>query len=95
MIRIPLSQSGPADKFAAEVEAHRAALASHRVGKPGIAAPTHTALIEALIVQTPQTGPVASRGPDSFTVAPYEIFDDAPKTPEAEQALKVLRETVV
>lgn len=94
MIRIPLSQSGSADAFAAALEAHRADLAAHRVGKPGEPAPVAHELLDSLIIRKPQAGPVADRGPDEFVIAPYEIYDDSPKTPEAEQALKVLRETV-
>jgi hypothetical protein len=94
MIQIPLSQSGPADQFAAALESHRAALASHRVGKPGIAVPVAHDLIDQLIARVPQKGPVALRGPDQFVILPYEIVDDTPKPPEVDQALKVLRETL-
>jgi hypothetical protein len=32
--------------------------------------------------------------PDAFEILPYEILDDTPLTPEADQALRVLRETL-
>ncbi len=92
VIQIPLSQAGEPAAFAASLEAHRAALEAHRTGRVGIAAPAHA--WDHLIERVPQTGPVAARGPDTFVVRAYEIVDDTPKTPEAEQALKVLRETI-
>jgi hypothetical protein len=94
MIEIPLSLSGPADQFAQAVESYRAALEKHRKGKPGIPAPMASSLIDQLIQCVPDAGPVAKRGPDKFVVAPYTIVDDTPRTPEAEQAISVLRETI-
>lgn len=94
MIRIPLSQSGPADQFAAAVASHAAALEAHRMGPPGIPAPVAHQLVESAIGRVQQTGPVGERGPDQFVILPYEIVDDTPPTPEAELALQVLRETI-
>lgn len=93
-ISIPLSQSGPADAFAAALAAHCAALAAHRLGPAKVPAPTASALLDSLVERVPATGPVATRGPDTFRVRPYEIVDDTPKTPEQQHALSVLRETV-
>jgi hypothetical protein len=45
----------------------------------------HRELIESLIVRTPATGPVAKRGPDKITVAPYEIVP--PTLDESKAAL--------
>ncbi len=94
MIRIPLSQTGPADKFAQAVQAHIEALAAHRTGPEGKPAPRASELIESVIATQPQEGPVAARGPDRFVALPYEIVDDSPKSPEQEQAISVLRETI-
>jgi hypothetical protein len=93
MINIPLSQIGSAEAFAADIERHRAARVAHlvSVGKP---IPTASHWVEHVIQRQPQSGPVVSRGPDQFVVLPYRIVDDTPPTPEAEQALKVLRETI-
>jgi len=93
-IQIPLSQSGPAPAFAAAVAAHCAALAAHRTGKAGVPVPVASPLIDSLVLRVSDTGPVATRKPDSFQVRPYEIFDDTPKSPEVDQALSVLRETL-
>ena len=90
MIQIPLSQSGPALDFAKAVEAHRKALETHMMGKPGKPAPIATPLIESVIQRRPQTGPVATRGPDQFVILPYEIIDDTPVSP----AVQMLRETI-
>lgn len=81
VIQIPLSLSGPPAEFAAKVDAHRAALAAHRVGKPGIGAPQADQLVDSLVERVPQTGPVATRGPDEFRVRAYEIIDDTPAPP--------------
>jgi hypothetical protein len=94
MIRLPLSQTGPADKFAQAVDAHIQALTSHMMGKPGKPAPRASDLIERVIMRQAQGGPVATRSPDRFMAMPYEIYDDSPQTPEQELALSVLRETV-
>jgi hypothetical protein len=97
MIQIPLSQVSSASEFAAAVEKHRNALERHNLGKSGIAAPTADPLVQSVIARVPQTGPVAKRGPDDFVIQPYEIIDDtppAPKNPEQELALSVLRETI-
>jgi hypothetical protein len=93
-IQIPLSQSGPPAAFAAALAAHCAALAAHRVGKVGVPVPAASALLDSLIERVPATGPVATRGPDTFRVRPYVVTDDTPKTPEVATALSVLRETL-
>ena len=90
MIRIPLSQSGPAESFAASVQAHRNALEKHMMGKPGKPVPIASALIEAVIERRPQDGPVATRGPDKFVILPYEIYDDTPVSPE----VRLLRDSI-
>jgi hypothetical protein len=84
MLRIPLSATGPADAFALQVEAHRAALEVHRRGKPGIPAPRAPALVEAVIVCVPRPDPL----PAAFEVAPYEIFDDGPTLDDRKAALR-------
>lgn len=91
-IQIPLSLSGPPAAFATALAAHAAALASHRTGKAGVPVPTHP--FDSLVVRVPQTGPVATRGPDTFQVLPYTIVDDTPRTPAQQTALNVLRETL-
>ncbi len=90
MIRIPLSQSGPADQFAVDVLAYRNALQSHMMGKPGKPAPVTSALVASVIERRPQTGPVDKRGPDQFVILPYEIIDDAPVSPE----VQILRDSI-
>jgi hypothetical protein len=94
MIRLPLSQTGQPAQFAQDVQAHIEALTAHMMGKPGVAAPRASELVESVIARQPQDGPVATRGPDRFVALPYEIVGDTPKTPEQEQALNVLRETI-
>ena len=94
MIRLPLSQTGPADQFAKAVQAHIEALTAHRMGPAGKPAPRASELIESVIATQSQEGPVATRGPDRFVALPYEIFDDTPKTPEQQKAIGVLRETI-
>ena len=94
MIILPLSQTGPADKFAAEVQNHIEVLTAHMMGPAGKPAPRASDLVESVIARQPQDGPVATRGPDRFVALPYEIVDDSPKTPEQEQAISVLRETL-
>lgn len=94
MIKIPLSQTGPADKFALAVQAHIEALTTHMMGQAGKPAPRAPDVIERVIMRQVQGGPVATRGPDRFVALPYEIFDDTPKTPEQEKALSVLKETI-
>lgn len=96
MIAIPLSVSGPADAFAARLEAHRAALAAHRLlpaHKAGAPAPADP-ILDALVLRVPDTGPVAKRKPDTFAIAPYTIVDDTPRTAEAQKAIETLRETL-
>lgn len=93
-VEIPLSAVGDPNAFQAALEAHRAALEAHRSGPCGQPVPVAHPLVDALVVRTPATGPVATRGPDTFTIAPYTIVDDTPKTPEQEKALGVLRETL-
>jgi hypothetical protein len=81
MIQVPLSQIESPKAFAAALEAHRTALADHRVGEPGQPAPMAHELIDRLILRVPESGPVESRGPDRFEIAAYEIVDDTPPTP--------------
>jgi hypothetical protein len=80
-VQILLSQSVPADQFAAALEAHRADLAAHRLGKVGVPVPAAHPLLDGLIQCVPQTGPVHERGPDDFVIVPYEIVDDTPPPP--------------
>lgn len=89
-IAIPLSRSGPVDAFRAAVEAHRAALAAHAAGPPHVAAPVAPELVAALVARVPRGDPL----PDDFQVAPFEVFDDTPRTAEVATALQVLRETL-
>ena len=84
MIRLPLSQTGPADKFAQDVQAHIEALTAHRMGPVGKAAPRASEIIERVIASQSQDGPVAMRGPDRFVALPYEIYDDRPVSPEVQ-----------
>lgn len=93
-IQLPLSATGDPTAFAAALSARAAALAAQRKGKAGIPAPVGSPLLDALIQCVPAAGPVATRGPDTFQVAPYEIVDDTPKSPEVAAALSVLRETL-
>lgn len=90
MIRIPLSQSGPADQFAAAVQSHIEACTKHMMGKPGVPAPRSTALIESVVKRVSQEGPVAVRGPDKFIAKPYQIYDDTPVSPE----VQMLRDSI-
>ena len=90
MIRIPLSLSGPAEEFAAAVEAHRKACHIHMMGRTGRPAPIAPDHIKAVIYRKTQDGPVAERGPDEFVVLPYEIVDDRPVSPE----IQLLRDSV-
>lgn len=94
MLKLPLSQTGPADQFAKAVQAHIEALTAHRMGPAGKPAPRASELIESVIATQPQDGPVATRGPDRFVALPYDVYDDNPKTPEQERAISVLRETI-
>jgi hypothetical protein len=89
MIRLPLSQTGPADKFALAVEAFRQAKLAHRF-TVDVPAPTADPIIES-IVQRVQGEPGK---PDDFIVLPYVVEDDTPRTPEQQKALDVLRETI-
>ena len=92
MLRLPLSQTGPADKFAQAVEAYRQAKLAHRF-TVDVPAPTADPLVES-VVRRVQGKPGK---PDEFVVLNYEIEDDLPKpppTPEQQQALDVLRETI-
>lgn len=93
-LKIPLSVSGDPAAFQRALEAHRAALAAHRSGPHGIPAPVAHPLLDSLIARVPAAGPVATRGPDTFAILPYEIVDDTPRTPEQQTALNVLRETL-
>lgn len=89
-VLIPLSVSGEPAAFAAAVEAHRAALETHRSGSEGVPSPRTALAIEDLIQRVPRGDPL----PDAFQVRPYEIVDDTPRTPEQNQTLSVLRETL-
>lgn len=80
-IEIPLSLSGPAAAFATALEAHRAALESHRAGKPGVPMPVAHPLLDSLIAAIPRKDPL----PDDFVIAPYTIFDDTPAPPTLEE----------
>lgn len=93
MIDIPLSQIGSTDSFAKDIEAHRTALIAHQQSE-NVAIPVHSQWVDQVISRRPQTGPVAQRGADEFVVLPYQVIDDTPRTPEAELAVKVLRETI-
>lgn len=89
-MRIPLSQVRAAGlDFAADVQAFVQAKLDHRftVGEP---APVAHPLVEAVVHRVPATEPGQ---PDDF-VADYEIIDDTPPPPEAQQAIQVLRETI-
>lgn len=94
MIQIPLSQSGPADQFAAAVQQHIEACTAHMMGKPGVPAPRSSELVERVVARVPADGPVATRGPDRFIALPYTIIDDTPRTPEQQAQIDLLRETV-
>lgn len=94
MIQIPLTQIGSPGNFAKAVEAHRKALESHRLGPAGKPAPVASHWVEQVIARVPDTGPVATRGPDRFEVLAYEIVDDRPLSDEAAQAIQTLRETI-
>ena len=94
MIQIPLSQSGPADQFAAAVQQYIEARTRHMMGKPGVPAPRSSELVERVVARIPQDGPVATRGPDKFVALPYTIIDDTPRTPEQQAQIDLLRETV-
>lgn len=81
MKQVPLSLVGSAAEFAAALERHRADLEAHRLGEPDQAAPIAHELVGSLVLRLPDTGPVAERAPDQFTIAPYEIVDDTPAPP--------------
>lgn len=91
-IQIPISVAGDPIAFRAALEYHCVALAKHRMGGAGVPVPVHP--FDHLIQRVPDTGPVATRKADTFVIVPYEIVDDTPKTPEQNQALSVLRETL-
>lgn len=93
-LKLPLSQTGPADKFAQAVQKHIEALTAHMKGPPGKPAPRASDLIERVIMRQAQGGPVMTRGPDRFLALPYEIIDDTPKTPEQQKAIDTLRSTI-
>jgi hypothetical protein len=94
MIDIPLSQIGSAADFDQAVADHIRMCTAHMMGKPNQPAPRATEMVESVVARIPQDGPVATRGPDRFVALPYQIIDDTPKTPEQQQALGVLRETI-
>ena len=94
MIRLPLSQTGPAKEFAQAVQRHIEALTAHQMGPAGKPAPRSTGLVEGIIARQSQDGPVATRGPDRFVALPYTIIDDTPKTPEQQKAIDTLRSTI-
>lgn len=96
MIEVPLSIAGSAEAFAAALEAHRSAVETHMMGKPGRPAPVAPhQLIHDLVQRVPDTMPiVASRGPDKIVVGAYKIVDDTPRSPEQQRALDTLRATI-
>jgi hypothetical protein len=94
VIDIPLSLVGSAEDFAAALEAHRAAVEAHMMGKPGVPAPRAGELVEQLVQRQADKGPVADRGPDKIVIAPYRIIDDTPVPAEVQQALDTLRKTI-
>lgn len=94
MIRLPLSQTGPADKFAQEVQKHIEALTAHMMGATGKPSPRAADIIERVIMRQAQGGPVATRGPDRFMALPYEVFDDTERSPEQQKAIDTLRSTI-
>jgi hypothetical protein len=86
MIEIPLSQIASVAEFAKAVEAHRQAMEDHRSGEPGIAVPVHEERwVNAVIIAAPDTGPVATRGPDKFIIWPYTVIDDTPPPPTLDE----------
>ncbi len=91
MIKIPLTQITSAKAFITEVEAFRAALKRHQNGKTGKPAPTASPLVASVVTRVPQSGPVATRGPDDIVVLPYEIIDDRPVSPE----IQALRDSIL
>lgn len=89
-IKIPLSLSGPADEFAAAVEAHRKACHIHMMGRTGRPAPVASEVVQSVVARITQSGPVDKRGPDEIVVLPYEIIDDRQVSPQ----VQLLRETI-
>jgi hypothetical protein len=81
MMQIPLSQIGSPEVLSEALEAYRKALADHRMGEPDQPSPVAHELLDQLILRIPESGPVESRGPDRFEIAPYEIVDDTPPAP--------------
>jgi hypothetical protein len=91
MYEVKLSAIGcTPEKFAAALEAHRAAVESHMMGKPGIPAPVAGELVVFLVQRIPDTGPVKERGPDKIVIAPYTIVDDTPLPPGQQLSLDTL-----
>lgn len=81
MIKVPLSSIESPAAFAAALEAHRAAVEAHMMGKPDVPAPIVDELLAALVQRVPDVGPVEQRGPDRIVVGEYEVFDDTPPPP--------------
>lgn len=79
-IQIPLSQISTPSEFDAAVAKYRAELERHVMGNTGVASPVADMLVQLVIARVPQKGPIESRGPDEFTVLPYEFLDDLPQS---------------
>ncbi|WP_425908216.1 hypothetical protein [Nitrobacter sp. TKz-YC02] len=89
MIQVSLSQIGSAENFVQAVEAFRQAKLAHRF-TVDVPAPTADPFVES-VVRRVQGVPGK---PDDFVVLPFEVIDDTPRTPEQQQAIDVLRETI-
>jgi hypothetical protein len=91
MIQIPLTQITSEADFAEEVTTYIAALKKQQMGKPGMPAPSASQFATLVVARQPQSGPVATRGPDDFVVLPYSIVDDRPVSPE----IQALRDSIL
>lgn len=90
-MQIPLSQVRATGlDFDAAVQAFVQAKRDHRFTIDEPAPVAAHPLVEAVVRRLPATAPGQ---PDDF-VADYEIIDDTPLSPEAQQAIQVLRETI-
>lgn len=94
MIQIPLSQIGNLSVFIEAVKAHRDAIEAHIMGETRQPKPTAPALIDDLVVHVAKQGDPATRGPDDIVILPYQIIDDTPLAPDAQQAISTLRATI-